>query len=153
MNYWLMKSEPDEYSIDDLRTAPNQTEMWHGIRNYQARNFIRDDLRIGDLIFYYHSSCKVPGVVGIAEVTSEAYPDPTQFNPESAFYDPKSTQETPRWMSIDIRFVEKLKQVIPLTLIKSQPHLADMYLVSKGSRLSVQPVSDEQWQAVLRLSR
>ncbi|MCH1930558.1 EVE domain-containing protein [Shewanella sp. A25] len=153
MNYWLMKSEPDEYSIDDLRTAPNQTEMWHGIRNYQARNFIRDDLRIGDLIFYYHSSCKVPGVVGIAEVTSEAFPDPTQFNPESPFYDPKSTTEKPRWMSIDIRFVEKFEDVIPLTLIKSKPHLANMYLVSKGSRLSVQPVTAEEWQAVLMLKR
>ncbi|SIR06168.1 Predicted RNA-binding protein, contains PUA-like domain [Shewanella morhuae] len=153
MNYWLMKSEPDEFSIDDLMACPNQTEAWHGIRNYQARNFMRDMMQIGDQAFFYHSSCKVPGIVGIAEVVTRAYPDRSAFNPNSKYFDPKSDPAQPRWVSIDIRFVEKFNDIIPLSLIKSLPQLADMYLVSKGSRLSIQPVTAEQWHAVLMLTR
>lgn len=153
MNYWLMKSEPDEFSIEDLQARPNQTEPWFGIRNYQARNFMRDAMQIGDQVFFYHSSCKVPGIVGIAEVVTSAYPDSSAFDPESTYFDPKSDPSNPRWLRVDIRFVEQFKQIIPLSLIKSLPQLADMYLVSKGSRLSIQPVTAEQWQAVLMLTR
>ncbi|WP_372931389.1 EVE domain-containing protein [Shewanella putrefaciens] len=153
MNYWLMKSEPDEFSIDDLKACPNQTEAWYGIRNYQARNFMRDGMQIGDKVFFYHSSCKVPGIVGIAEVVTHAYPDSTAFDPESTYFDPKSDPSKPRWLSIDIRFVEKFDHIIPISLIKNMPQLTDMYLVSKGSRLSIQPVTAEQWQAVLMLTR
>lgn len=153
MNYWLMKSEPDEFSIDDLNACPNQTEAWFGIRNYQARNFMRDAMQIGDKVFFYHSSCKVPGIVGIAEVVTQAYPDSSAFDPGSKYFDPKSDPAKPRWLRVDIRFVEKFNHIIPLSLIKSLPQLADMYLVSKGSRLSIQPVTAEQWQAVLMLTR
>lgn len=148
-----MKSEPDEFSIEDLKARPNQTEPWFGIRNYQARNYMRDAMQIGDKVFFYHSSCKVPGIVGIAEVVTNAYPDSTAFDPESTYFDPKSDPSNPRWLRVDIRFVEQFKEIIPLSLIKSLPQLADMYLVSKGSRLSIQPVTAEQWQAVLMLSR
>jgi predicted RNA-binding protein with PUA-like domain len=148
-----MKSEPDEFSIDDLKACSNQTEAWFGIRNYQARNFMRDAMHIGDKVFFYHSSCKVPGIVGIAEVVTQAYPDSSAFDPESKYFDPKSDPTKPRWLRVDIRFVEKFNHIIPLSLIKSLPQLADMYLVSKGSRLSIQPVTDEQWQAVLMLTR
>ena len=113
MNYWLMKSEPDEFSIDDLKACPNQTEAWHGIRNYQARNFMRDEMQIGDQVFFYHSSCKVPGIVGIAEVVKNAYPDSTAFDPESKYFDPKSDPTKPRWLRVDIRFVEKFNDIIP----------------------------------------
>ena len=153
MNYWLMKSEPDEFSIDDLMACPNQTEAWHGIRNYQARNFMRDMMQIGDQAFFYHSSCKVPGIVGIVEVVTRPYPDSSAFNPNSKYFDPKSDPAQPRWVSVDIRFVEKFNDIIPLSLIKTLPQLADMYLVSKGSRLSIQPVTAEQWHAVLMLTR
>lgn len=153
MNYWLMKSEPDEFSIDDLKSCLNQTEAWFGIRNYQARNFMRDGMQVGDQVFFYHSSCKVPGIVGIAEVVTPAYPDSSAFNPESKYFDPKSDPANPRWLRVDIRFVKKFEDIIPLSLIKSLPQLADMHLVTKGSRLSIQPVTAEQWQAVLMISR
>lgn len=152
MNYWLMKSEPDEFSIDDLQTRPEQTEAWYGIRNYQARNYMRDAMQVGDKVFFYHSSCKVPAIVGIAEVVTPAYPDSSAFDPESKYFDPKSELAQPRWLRVDIRFVEKFNDIIPLSLIKSLPQLADMYLVAKGSRLSIQPVTAEQWQAVLMLA-
>lgn len=151
MNFWLMKSEPDDFSIDDLCAKPNQTETWHGIRNYQARNFIRDGMKIGDLAFFYHSSCKVPGIVGIVEVTSAPLTDQSAFDPNSIYFDAKSTPEQPKWFSINIRFVEKFTQIIPLSTLKSTPQLADMYLVTKGARLSIQPVSEAQWHIILAL--
>ncbi|MGL5048255.1 MAG: EVE domain-containing protein [Shewanella sp.] len=153
MNYWLMKSEPDEFSIDDLEACPKQTEAWFGIRNYQARNYMRDDMQIGDKVFFYHSSCKVPGIVGIAEVVTNAYPDSTAYDPESKYFDPKSDSTRPRWLRVDIRFVEKFNDMMSLSVIKNLPQLADMCLVAKGSRLSIQPVTAEQWQAVLMLTR
>ncbi|QSX39433.1 EVE domain-containing protein [Shewanella cyperi] len=152
MNYWLMKSEPDEFSIDDLAARPNQTEGWNGIRNYQARNFMRDAMQIGDRVFFYHSSCKVPAVVGVAEVVSGIYPDECAWDPESPYFDPKSTPEAPRWLKLDIHFLKKFASAVPLCDIKSHPGLADMMLVQKGSRLSIQPVTEIQWQLIHQMA-
>lgn len=143
--YWLMKSEPGCFSIDDLRTSPNQTAPWDGIRNYQARNFIRDEISIGDQVFFYHSNCNPPGIIGISEVVSEAYPDYTAFDPLSAHYDPKSNPENPRWFMVDVHFKEKFKELIPLELLKRYPELKNMPLLRKGNRLSITPVSKEEW--------
>jgi predicted RNA-binding protein with PUA-like domain len=150
MAYWLMKSEPDAYSIDDLER--DGREMWDGIRNYQARNMMRDDMRIGDEVFFYHSNCKEPGIVGIAKVASEPYPDPTQFDPESRYYDPKSGQDNPRWILVDLEFVRKLDRNITLRELKEQPGLDGMILLRKGNRLSITPVSKEHWQRILKLA-
>lgn len=147
MNYWLFKTEPAEYSIQDLKHEKNSTGRWDGIRNYQARNFIRDKIQIGDQIFIYHSQCKPVGIAGTAQVVSEAYPDPAQYNPESHYYDPKSTQENPRWFCVDIQFLTEFKQIYPLATIKNQAALADMVLVKQG-RLSIQPVTQQQWQFI-----
>ena len=149
MAYWLMKSEPGEYSIDDLER--DQTEPWDGIRNYQARNHIRDDMQIGDLVFFYHSSCKEPAIVGIAKISSAAYPDPTQFDPKSHHYDEKSTEEDPRWMLVDVAFKRKLRRPITLTELKENKDLRDFRLTMRGNRLSVFPVSPAHWEFVLGL--
>jgi predicted RNA-binding protein with PUA-like domain len=146
--YWLMKSEPSCASIDDLIKAPNQTLPWDGVRNYQARNFMRDDMAIGDLVFFYHSNCKPPGIVGIAEVTSEAYPDYTAFDPESEHPDPKSTPEKPRWFMVDVRFKEKFDRIISLEELKKYPELSNMVLVRKGNRLSITPVTAQEWRFI-----
>ena len=148
MNYWLMKSEPDAFGIDDLKALPKQTDSWDGIRNYQARNMMRDDMRIGDLVFFYHSNCKIPGIVGIMKVVSKPYPDHTQFDPESKYYDPKATTAKPRWMMVDVQFVEEFSHVISLTALKQNPALSDMAVVKKGNRLSITPVTKDQWQAI-----
>ena len=150
MAYWLMKSEPDAYSIDDLER--DGREMWDGIRNYQARNMMRDDMRIGDEVFFYHSNCKEPGIVGIAKVASEPYPDPTQFDPESKYYDPKSNEDDPRWILVDLEFVQKLDRTITLAELKQQTGLDGMILLRKGNRLSIMPVSKEHWQRILELA-
>lgn len=152
MNYWLMKSEPDEFSIDDLAARPNQTEGWNGIRNYQARNFMRDAMQIGDRVFFYHSSCKVPAVVGIAEVAGETYPDASAWDPESPYYDPKSTPESPRWLQRDISFIKRFAKPVTLSAIKAHPGLTDMLLVQKGSRLSIQPVDEVHWQLIHQMA-
>ncbi|WP_163931536.1 EVE domain-containing protein [Paraferrimonas sp. SM1919] len=146
MNYWLIKSEPDAFSIDDLSNRPNQTEAWDGVRNYQARNMMRDQMQIGDQAFFYHSSCKVPAIVGIVEVVSQAYADPSQFDPNSKYYDAKSTKDNPRWQLVDFKLVKKFTQIIPLSSIKADPRLNDMPLVKKGSRLSIMPISAQHWQ-------
>ncbi len=151
MQYWLMKSEPDTFGIDDLAQRPNGTEPWDGVRNYQARNMMRDQMRVGDGILFYHSNCKQPGVVGIAEVVREGYPDHTAWNPESNYHDPKSTPNNPRWYMVDVRFVRKLKRTITLEELKSRPELEEMPLVRKGNRLSVMPVTPEQWEFILSL--
>jgi predicted RNA-binding protein with PUA-like domain len=151
MNYWLMKSEPDAFSIDDLQAMPKKTEHWDGVRNYQARNMMRDQMKKGDLIFFYHSNCKVPGIVGIAEVVKEGYPDHTAFDPEGKYYDPKSDKENPRWYMVDVKFKRKLKRVISLEELKGLPQLEGMPLVRKGNRLSVMPVAEEHWKAILAL--
>ncbi|KTD34521.1 EVE domain-containing protein [Legionella israelensis] len=148
--YWLMKSEPSCFSIDDLYHSPNQTTHWDGVRNYQARNFMKNDMKIGDQIFFYHSNCKPPGIVGIAEVSSEAYPDYTAFDPESDHPDSQSTPDNPRWFMVDIRFKEKFDEIIPLDELKKHEELADMPLVKKGNRLSVMPVSEKAWNFIQR---
>ncbi len=149
MACWLMKSEPDVYSIDDLQR--DGQEMWDSIRNYQARNMMRDDMRIGDPIFFYHSSCKEPGVVGIAEVASKPYPDPVQFDKQSRYFDAKSDPDNPRWILVDVKFVRKLKRNVTLTEIKAEKGLADMILTRKGNRLSIMPVEKKHWDKILSL--
>ena len=149
MTYWLMKSEPDSYSIDDLER--DGREKWDGIRNYQARNMMRDDMKIGDEVFFYHSNCKEPGIVGIARVASAPYPDPTQFDKKSKYYDAKSSTDNPRWCLVDVEFVRKLTRTITLTELKAQKTRADMILTRKGNRLSIMPVARKHWNKILSL--
>lgn len=150
MAYWLLKSEPSVFSIDDLQKR--RTSLWDGVRNYQARNFMRE-MKAGDLAFFYHSSCPEPGIIGIMAITKAAYPDPTQFYPESPYHDPKSARDRPRWDSVDVRFLEKFPAVLSLAALKAEPALSGLALVQKGSRLSVMPVSDKEWQIILGLAR
>ena len=152
MRYWLMKSEPDEVSFDDVLSAPGQTVAWFGVRNYQARNFMRDAMAVGDGVLFYHSSCAVPGVAGLAEIASGPYPDATQFDPASHYHDPKATQETPRWISIDVRALEA-GRYLPLAEMRASPALESMVLLQKGSRLSISPVTQAEWDAVVKLVR
>lgn len=147
MRYWLMKSEPGEVSIDDALAAPNQTVAWTGVRNYQARNFMRDAMTVGDGVLFYHSSCAEPGIAGLAEVASTAYPDETQFDPASPYFDPKATRETPRWMLVDVRIRHKT-QLLPLSELRQTPELADMLVLQKGSRLSITPVTAGEWKFI-----
>lgn len=149
MNHWLMKSEPETFSIDDLKR--NKQEPWDGVRNYQARNFMRDGMRPGDKVFFYHSNCAVPGIVGIAQVATDAYPDPTQFDPNSDYFDSASTRDKPRWMLVDVKFIKKLKRTISLEELKNDPVLDGMPLVRKGNRLSVMPVDAAHWKYILAL--
>ena len=151
VHYWLMKSEPDAFSIDDL--ARVGTEPWSGVRNYQARNFMRDGMQPGDGVLFYHSSCAEPGVVGIAEVASDAYPDPTQFDRKSHYFDPKSSPQEPRWMLVDVAFKRKLARTLSLTELKQQPRLDGFMLLHRGTRLSVMPVTKAQWNAILALEK
>jgi predicted RNA-binding protein with PUA-like domain len=150
--HWLMKSEPDECSIDDLAQAPKQTVPWTGVRNYQARNFMRDDMKVGDSVLFYHSSCPQPGIAGLAEVASGAYPDATQFDPGSVYYDAKSGRDAPRWLHVDVRLVRKTR-LLPLTEIRQTPALAGMRILQRGNRLSITPVTPAEWKAVLELLR
>jgi len=148
MNFWLMKSEPDGYSIDDLKR--DKTEPWDGIRNYQVRNMIRDDIKKGDISLFYHSNAgKETGVVGVMKVIKNAYPDPTQFDLDSKYYDPKSSLDNPRWLCVDVRFVKKLSQTITLESLKSLEGLSDSALVKKGNRLSVIKINEEQFEEIL----
>jgi predicted RNA-binding protein with PUA-like domain len=149
MRYWLMKSEPDEFSIDDLAKGKNKTAPWTGVRNYQARNFMRDQMRVGDRVFFYHSSCPEPGIAGLAEVASTAYPDATQFDAKSKYYDPKATRETPRWMHVDLKFVSKLP-LVSLAELRLHPELARMHVLQRGSRLSITPVAPDEWRFIMR---
>ena len=151
MRYWLMKSEPDVYSIDQLK-QDGQAE-WEGVRNYQARNFMRDDMRVGDRVLYYHSNTKPPGVVGLAKVCRKAYPDFTQFDEDHKYYDPKASEDNPRWYMVDVEFVEKFPQTISLEALKETPGLEDMVVTRKGSRLSVQPVLPDEYKLVVKLGR
>lgn len=147
MKYWLMKSEPEEASIDDLANAPRQTLAWTGVRNYQARNFMRDTMQIGDGVLFYHSSCAMPGIAGIAEVASTPYPDPTQFDAASPYHDPKASRESPRWMLVDVRLVRKTP-LLPLNELRSIPELASLQILAKGNRLSITPVAPEHWEFI-----
>jgi len=150
MSYWLMKSEPDEFSIDDLVRAPRKTTPWFGVRNYQARNYMRDAMRVGDGVLFYHSSCEVPGIAGLAEVASAPHPDETQFDPKSPYFDPKSTRENPRWMLVDVKLVKKTR-LLPLEELRQRPELADMVILRRGNRLSVTPVTPAEWKAIGKL--
>lgn len=149
MNYWLMKSEPGEFSIDDLKH--NKTEHWDGVRNYQARNMMRDQMKVGDQVFFYHSNCTDPGIVGIMKVCKTGYPDFTAFDPQDAHYDPKSDPENPRWYMVDVRYGRKLKRTITLTELKQHVRLKDMQLLKRGNRLSIMPVTKAQWDYILSL--
>ena len=152
MNYWLIKSEPDDFSIDDLKNAPGKTTHWDGVRNYQARNFMRDGMSKGDQVFYYHSNCKDPGIVGLAEIVSGAYPDHTAFDPGEKHFDPKSDPQNPRWLMVDVRYKRKTKRLIPLSEIKQYPDQLDGFaLIRRGNRLSVMPVPKEHWDFILSL--
>ncbi|MEJ6004229.1 EVE domain-containing protein [Paucibacter sp. AS339] len=151
MNYWLMKSEPSECSIDDLAQATGQTLPWVGVRNYQARNFMRDQMRIGDGVLFYHSSCPEPGIAGLAAVASEAYADATQFDPLSPYFDAKATQAAPRWVHVDVRFVKKTR-LLSLAELRADPALQSLRILQAGSRLSITPISPEEWRLLeLRL--
>jgi predicted RNA-binding protein with PUA-like domain len=151
MNYWLFKSEPDVFGIDHLMRMPRRTEHWDGVRNYQARNMMRDDMRKGDLAFFYHSNCAEPGIVGIIEVVREGYPDFTAFDPDTKYFDPKSDPDNPRWYMVDVKFKRRLKRTIALAERKEHPELEGMPLVRKGNRLSVMPVAPEHWEFILGL--
>jgi len=148
-NYWLMKSEPDAFSIDDLKAMPKKTDFWDGVRNYQARNFMRDDMKKGDMVFFYHSNCKEPGIVGTMVVSKEAYADATALDKKSKYYDPKASKENPRWFAVEVTYKKKFKHPITLSELKANPKLEDFALVRKGNRLSVMPVSKENWDAIM----
>ena len=150
VSYWLMKSEPDEFSIDDLVRARDKTTPWFGVRNYQARNYMRDAMRPGDGVLFYHSSCEVPGIAGLAEVSSAAHPDETQFDPKSPYYDPKSTRESPRWMLVDVKLARKTR-LLPLDELRAHAALSGMVILKRGNRLSVTPVTAAEWKAIGRL--
>ncbi|KYC29387.1 conserved protein of unknown function [Sterolibacterium denitrificans] len=147
MRYWLMKSEPAGFSIDDFLAMPNQTTPWDGVRNYQARNFMRDQMKVGDQVFFYHSNCKEPGIVGLAEVSRAAYPDQTQFNPKSHYYDPKATPEKPRWVHVDVRCLQKTR-LVSISELRSHPELARMRTLQQGNRLSITPVDPAEWRFI-----
>ena len=150
MAYWLMKSEPSECGIDDLASAPKQTVPWVGVRNFQARNFMTHDMQVGDGVLFYHSSCPEPGIAGLAEVASDAYPDATPFDPQSHYFDSKSRPEAPRWKHVDVKLVRKTR-LLALAEMREAPSLATMRTLRRGNRLSITPVTDEEWSAVLRL--
>jgi predicted RNA-binding protein with PUA-like domain len=152
MNYWLMKSEPEEFSIADLQRV--RREPWTGVRNYQARNYMRDGMQRGDGILFYHSNCAEPGVAGLAKVARLAYPDPTQFDPESDYYDPRSSKENPRWLMVDVQFVRRFARTVTLDELRAHAEvLGDFALLRRGNRLSVLPVDAQQWAWVLALER
>ena len=149
MRYWLMKSEPDEFSIDDLVRAPGQTTSWFGVRNYQARNFMRD-MKLGELALFYHSSCPEPGIAGIVEIAKLAHPDASQFDKKSPYYDPKSTRDDPRWWNVDVKLVRKTR-LVPLAEMRTSPALSSMITLRKGNRLSITPVTAAEWRGVSAL--
>ncbi len=151
MAYWLMKSEPSEFSIDDLAKAKEQSVAWFGVRNYLARNFMRDRMKIGDDVLFYHSSCPAPGVAGLAKVSTNAYPDETQFDKKSKYFDAKATRETPRWMLVDVQLVKKTR-LVSLAEMRQTKALEDMLILQRGNRLSITPVTAGQWKAVLKLA-
>ena len=152
MKYWLMKSEPDVYGIEDLMKKTDQTDHWDGIRNYQARNFIRDDMSVGDLALFYHSNCDEPGIAGIIEIVRSAYPDHTAFDSKEKYFDPKSDPDHPRWFMVDVRLKKKFRCGVLLKDIRSQKKLEKMRLVQKGNRLSILPVAKVEWNHILRMT-
>lgn len=151
--YWLFKSEPSTFSIDDLINSPNRTASWDGVRNFQARNYLRDAMSVGDNGFFYHSSCASPGIVGIVQITSTGTADVSAFDPLSPHYDPKSNPLNPRWFMVNVKFIKKLKTPITLQALKKNPHLSSFTLLQKGNRLSVMPVTKQQWEAILVMAK
>jgi predicted RNA-binding protein with PUA-like domain len=151
MKYWLMKSEPDVFGIDHLAKLPRKTDHWDGIRNYQVRNMLRDEMKKGDLAFFYHSNCKEPGIVGIVEVVKEGYPDFTAFEPGEKYYDPKSDPENPRWYMVDVKLKRKFRRVISLQELKQYKSLSEMLILRRGNRLSITPISKKHWDFILKL--
>ena len=149
MRYWLMKSEPSDAGIDDVLAMPDRTVAWYGVRNYQARNFMRDQMRVGDKLFFYHSNCAEPGIVGLAEVARLAYPDQTQFDPDSKYFDPKATPQTPRWMNVDVRVVKKTR-LVGLAELRAQPELTQMRILQRGNRLSITPLDPREWAFICK---
>ena len=147
MRYWLMKSEPSDVSVDDLAAMPNQTVAWYGIRNYQARNFMRDQMKVGDKVFFYHSSCDEPGIAGLAVVSKLAYPDATQFDAKNKYFDPKATPENPRWVNVDVQLVKKTR-LVSIKELRSYPELEHMRILQKGNRLSITPVDPKEWDFI-----
>ena len=147
MRYWLMKSEPSDCSIDDLASLPEQTVDWYGVRNYQARNFMRDQMKVGDGVLFYHSNCKMPGIAGIARVSSTAYPDTTQFDKKSKYFDPKATQEQPRWFNVDVQFVKKI-ELISINELRKHRELSQMRTLQRGNRLSITPLDPDEWKFI-----
>ena len=152
MRYWLLKSEPDEFSIDDLAAAKNRTTAWFGVRNYQARNFMRDQMKKGDQAFFYYSSCPEPGIAGIVEVSAQAYPDATQFDRKSPYYDPKATREAPRWVNVEVKLVAKTP-FVSLAELRAHPELERMRVLQRGNRLSITPVDPAEWTFIARLMK
>ena len=150
MRYWLMKSEPSDVSIDDLAAMPDQTVAWYGIRNYQARNFMRDQMSVGDKVLFYHSSCAEPGIAGLAKISKRAYPDATQFDPKNKYFDPKATPENVRWVNVDVKLVKKTR-LLSLTELRSHPELATMRVLQRGNRLSITPVDPAEYAFILTL--
>lgn len=148
--YWLMKSEPSEFSIDDLVAAPKQTVAWFGVRNYLARNFMRDKMKLGDEVLFYHSSCPAPGIAGLANIASHAYPDETQFDKKSKYFDAKATRETPRWMLVDVALTAKTR-LVNLSEMRATPALENMLTLQRGNRLSITPVTLAEWKAIKKL--
>lgn len=151
MRYWLMKSEPDCFSIDALIASPKQTAPWDGVRNYQARNMLRDEIKPNDLVFFYHSSCAVPGIVGTMTVVKGGYPDHSAEDPENDHYDPKHTRESPRWYRVDVKLKEKFPRIVALSELRQHPLLADMTLLQRGNRLSVMPISKQHWDIISKM--
>lgn len=151
MRHWLLKTEPDCFGIAHLKAKPKRTEHWDGVRNYQARNFMRDGMRKGDLAFFYHSSCPEPGIAGIVKITRAAYPDHTALDPENEHFDSKSSPANPIWYMVDVKLEREFKHLLPLTVIKANPALKDMLLVQRGSRLSVMPVTTKEWNTILKM--
>jgi predicted RNA-binding protein with PUA-like domain len=147
MRYWLMKSEPGDCSVDDLASMPNQTVAWYGVRNYQARNFMRDRMTVGDGVLFYHSNCKEPGITGTAEVCSTAYPDATQFDKKSKYFDPKATHETPRWFNVDVKLLKKTA-LISIKELRKHPELENMRILQRGNRLSITPLDPAEWRFI-----
>ena len=151
MQYWLMKSEPEVFGISHLKTSPRRSAMWDGVRNYQARNMLRDEFKKGDLAFFYHSSCEEPGIVGIMEILCAGYPDPTAFMRAHIHHDPKSLRESPRWFTVDVKLKQEFKRLISLTEMRTVLALADMVILRRGNRLSITPVTPEHWNLVLKI--
>jgi predicted RNA-binding protein with PUA-like domain len=151
MRFWLLKTEPDTFSFDDLKARPNKTEPWNGVRNYQVRNMMRDEMHMGDLGFFYHSSCAEPGIAGLIRITRDAYPDPTQFDPSSEYFDKGSKPEAPRWLVVDVKWQADFRKFVTLEILRTDPKLADMVILKRGNRLSITAVEKPHWDRICKL--